>query len=284
MTSAARQDIDQERVLLQKEMSIMQKDIEDMASRKVEKRDMLETKEKLINLLEPKVDLQEVQTAITGLQKDLAGRLAEIKDDVKREIRISEDQVFSELEKKPSMLEMEKQLSLKADERNLLMGMEEKANKTDVEVLRLKVEKEERDIGNKVEYHELENHIGHTKGAIEDMNKELLLKSNIKDVITLMDMKANIDDVNKALQEVHKDLDVKSPQEELTNALNDQALINEALCAENCVGRWIWKSGEVKHGHSIPWEIQSVNTCPDNFVWEKDESRILTVAPGLYEV
>jgi len=32
----------------------------------------------------------------------------------------------------------------------------------------------------------------------------------------------------------------------------------------------------------IPWEIQSINTLPDNFLWEKDKSSILVVAPGLY--
>lgn len=34
----------------------------------------------------------------------------------------------------------------------------------------------------------------------------------------------------------------------------------------------------------MPWEVQSVNTCPDNFLWEKEKTSILTVAPGLYEV
>ena len=111
-----------------------------------------------------------------------------------------------------------------------------------------------------------------------------MMKANIKDVSTIIDKKASIDDVNKALIEVHKELDLKSSQQEVTASLNDQALINEALCAENCVARWIWKSGDVKSGYAVPWEVQSVNTCPDNFLWEKEKTSILTVAPGLYEV
>ena len=43
--------------------------------------------------------------------------------------------------------------------------------------------------------------------------------------------------------EIHKELDIKSNHEELTNIINDQALINESLCTENIVGRWAWKSG-----------------------------------------
>ena len=34
----------------------------------------------------------------------------------------------------------------------------------------------------------------------------------------------------------------------------------------------------------MPWEIQSLNTCPENFVWEKDSPSIIAVTPGLYEV
>ena len=97
--------------------------------------------------------------------------------------------------------------------------------------------------------------------------------------------------------EIHKELDIKSNHEELTNIVNDQALINESLCTENILGRWAWKSGtqlsfqsflylkgELKAGGTVPWEIQLSNTLPDNFLWEKDKTSILTVAPGLYEV
>ena len=71
----------------------------------------------------------------------------------------------------------------------------------------------------------------------------------------------------------------------MTKALNDQALVNEALCAQNCVGRWIWKSGEVKAPQRlVPWEVQALNTCPDNFLWDKGKTSVVAVAPGLYEV
>jgi hypothetical protein len=32
---------------------------------------------------------------------------------------------------------------------------------------------------------------------------------------------------------------------ELNEALVEQNSINEALCAENCSARWLWKSGEL---------------------------------------
>jgi hypothetical protein len=31
----------------------------------------------------------------------------------------------------------------------------------------------------------------------------------------------------------------------LKEFMDDQALVTEALCAENCVARWVWKTGEL---------------------------------------
>ena len=50
------------------------------------------------------------------------------------------------------------------------------------------------------------------------------------------------------------------------------------------MARWTWKSGQLKAGSTVPWEIQVLNTLPDNFLWEKDKPSILTVAAGLYQV
>lgn len=66
--------------------------------------------------------------------------------------------------------------------------------------------------------------------------------------------------------------------------MSNQSLINDALCSENCVARWVWKSGIVKNGYAVPWEAQIVNTAPDNYLWEKDKTSIVIVAAGLYEL
>ena len=101
---------------------------------------------------------------------------------------------------------------------------------------------------------------------------------------TCLFFKLDIDDVNHALTDIHKELDVKADSESLEKLNKDQSSINESLCTENIVARWAWKSGELKSGSMVPWEIQLSNTLPDNFLWEKDKTNVLTVAPGLYEV
>ena len=95
---------------------------------------------------------------------------------------------------------------------------------------------------------------------------------------------SDIEDVNKALNEVSEELISRVNLNQFRDALAEQSTINEALCAENCVARWLWKSGELVSGYAVPWEVQSVNTCPENFLWQEDKTMILTVAPGLYEI
>ena len=64
------------------------------------------------------------------------------------------------------------------------------------------------------------------------------------------------EEVNKALDEIHEEMDKQVVSKtELNDALTEQNAINEALCAENCSARWLWKSGELQNGFAIPWEI-----------------------------
>lgn len=66
--------------------------------------------------------------------------------------------------------------------------------------------------------------------------------------------------------------------------MKDQATINETLCSENILGRWLWQSGMIKPGGFIPWQTQTANTVPDHFFWEKDKTSILIVTAGIYEI
>ena len=51
----------------------------------------------------------------------------------------------------------------------------------------------------------------------------------------------------------------------------EQSSLNEILCAENCVARWLWKNGVVESyqglNNILKWDLESVNTCPENFQW-----------------
>ncbi len=42
---------------------------------------------------------------------------------------------------------------------------------------------------------------------------------------------------------MHEDVGDKITQEVFDVAMTELSGVNEALCAENCVARWLWKSG-----------------------------------------
>jgi hypothetical protein len=58
----------------------------------------------------------------------------------------------------------------------------------------------------------------------------------------------------------------------------------ERLLVEHILGRWQWKTGDLRAGGVVPWEIELSNFMPDNFIWEKDKTSILTITAGYYEV
>jgi DNA-binding IscR family transcriptional regulator len=262
----------------------LRKHMDDIMIKKLDKKEYSEWKAKVLAQIDGKVDLSEVQTALNACQSDIGRSFQEYKDEFKSLFRNQENEMFNLLSKKANLSEINAALTTKADTSlfNSIVG--QKIGAPEFEELKRKIEYVLTTNEEKCNQRDFEHQVGSVKRNLEDVQKEILLKANIKDVCTLLDTKANIDDVNKALVEIHKELDGKSNGEDMTTMVNDQALINESLCTENIVGRWAWKSGELKTGSSVPWEIQLANTLPDNFLWEKEKTSILTVAPGLYEI
>ena len=115
--------------------------------------------------------------------------------------------------------------------------------------------------------------------TLSSLSKELLVKANLTDVTALLEKKVNAEElglelgalkqgVNRLIQEVSKH------SAELTTRFEEQQALNEVLCAENCVARWLWKHGQtlqeqVSEGALqnglIRWDLESVNTCPENY-------------------
>ena len=123
-----------------------------------------------------------------------------------------------------------------------------------------------------------------TKQDFWSLQDEMKAKAGMKDVCSLLDVKANVEDVNLALADVSKEMDGLLTREAFEQSVRKQSAINASLLAESSVGRWIWKDGKTKKGNGVPWNHQSINTDPDNFIWEKDKVSVMAVIPGLYEV
>ena len=125
-----------------------------------------------------------------------------------------------------------------------------------------------------------------TNTNLQNLNNELNSKSegNIKKINSLLNNKVNIDEYNMALNKIKKELNIKIDNTEFNNAMNNQSIINDIICNENQIGRWLWKMGKMKGGFTIPWDTQKINTAPDNYIWEKDKSVINVINGGIYQI
>ena len=121
---------------------------------------------------------------------------------------------------------------------------------------------------------------------LQNLNNELNSKSegNITKLNSLLNNKVNIDEYNMALNKIKKELNIKIDNTEFNNAMNNQSIINDIICNENQIGRWLWKTGKMKGGFTIPWDTQKINTAPDNYIWEKDKSVINVINGGIYQI
>ena len=119
---------------------------------------------------------------------------------------------------------------------------------------------------------------------MDNMHNEILTKADLNDVNNWLKNKVNKEDMEHSLNNLNNDINLKVSKIDFNNAMNNQAIINDIICNENQVGRWLWKSGKIKGGYAVPWDTQSVNTAPDNYIWEKEKTIITVVNGGIYQV
>ena len=136
----------------------------------------------------------------------------------------------------------------------------------------------------KLDINKFNNIISTFNSNFENIHKDMNSKADVKNVLDLAKNKLDVDNFNKVIKNIQKDMNTKVNSNDFSNAMDNQAIINDTLCNENNLGRWLWKSGKVKNNLSVPWEIQVINTSPDNFKWEKDKSVININEGGLYEI
>lgn len=95
--------------------------------------------------------------------------------------------------------ELERLLDAKADTEAIRQINGQKATVQDLDSTRKMVERLSFELENKPGFKDLESHVTHTKGLLEDLTKELMLKASIKDLCSLLDQKVNVGDMNQTL-------------------------------------------------------------------------------------
>lgn len=112
---------------------------------------------------------------------------------------------------------------------------------------------------------------------------ELREKTWTSEIVKLIDSKASIEETNQALVSLHSELDEKISSKDFEIYQKENGIILNTLCAEICVGRWLWTTGGCKD-KLIVWDDENTNTNPILFLWEVKKNFILVEEPGIYEI
>ena len=217
-----------------------------------------------------------------NISLQIKSEMKDFQNYIKDYLKNFDEDLINNINQKMNIEEANEILSQKVDINTLQKMLNSKASALDMDNIKLNIDKINQEIQNNINYDKFDSCIEKISDNIQEIKNDLLLKSNIDEVMSYLKNKANIDDVNKALIDIHNDLDNKSSLADFKHAMNNQNNINTYLAKENSVGKWIWQSGNVSKGYAVPWEIQVINTMPENFIWEKDDICILVKEKGIY--
>ena len=260
------------------------------------------------NILEFNSSLQEINEEMNKLNMNLTEKISQKLDEKKFDSYLNN--IKKELNSKISIFDSQKNIQdiinffeqkmnilITEIKQELITNFENLLNeKADITLLNDKISSIDfnvlKDYINTVDY-ELKQKIDTTFNEymnitnlnIEKLNNIFISKSkNDKNELNIiLKDKVNMEELNTIINQIKKEINIKVNNIEFQNAMNNQAMINDIICNENQVGRWLWKKNK-KKGLAIPWDTQSVNTAPDNYLWERDKTIINIINGGLYQI
>ena len=239
--------------------------------------------------LSKKLEEQKFDSYFTNIKKEINSKVSlfnlkkdngELINTFEQKLSILSNNLKKELENKMNISDIEKILNNKAD----ISLLNDKISVMDFNNLKEYLKNIDYELKQKLDIQNFNNYLNNFNSSLDNMNNEMLSKADINEVNNLLRNKVNIEDINLSINNIKNDLNLKVNNMDFNNAMNNQALINDIICNENQVGRWLWKTGKVKGGYTVPWDTQSVNTSPDNYIWEKDKTIITVTKGGIYQV
>lgn len=237
--------------------------------------------ENIVNALNNKIDIDAVNEEITKFENETESKINALNE--------SQDNIISQVNSKIKEMyeDLSKELANKitiADAKLLLTNGTNNNNLNNSLCNYQSNDDIKNELKKKLDINIFNKVVNQFNINFENIKKDINSTNESKELNKSINTKVTIEHFNKLISEINKKLNEKVNTSDFTSALDNQSLINDTLCNENIIGRWLWKSGTNKNNYLIPWEIQSVNTSPDNFILEKDKTFILVNEEGLYEL
>lgn len=191
VSSNLKKEVEKDLLRLIEDFDVLRKSLEDNSLKKLDKKEFNDYKTKIVLQLDEKVDLLEVQNALNASQSDISARFIEYKDEIKTLIRNHENEIFNLLNKKANLNDVNVALNSKADNSIIQNILNSKIGAGDFENIAKTIDKILKEIDEKVGVRDFTQRFSETIGGIEELQRDIMLKANIKDVCTLLDTKSS---------------------------------------------------------------------------------------------
>ena len=253
---------------------------------------------KIQQKLNEKLDIVKFEEFLNGLKEDLDAKLDIItlkktNEEIIQEINDKIRQLYSDINKDLALKVNKNEFDAILSENNFrsINNNNTNNNINDISQEKLSITEFEDFVNNinqqlktKLDINKFNNIISTFNSNFENIHKDMNTKADLKNILNLLKNKLDSESFNDIINTLKKEIQTKTPLIDFSSAMDNQAIINDTLCNENNIGRWLWKSGKIKNNLSIPWEVQIINTSNDNFLWEKDKTFINIKEGGLYEI
>ena len=254
---------------------------------------------KIQQKLNEKLDIVKFEEFLNGLKEDLDAKLDIItlkktNEEIIQEINDKIRQLYSDINKDLALKVNKNEFDAILSENNFRSinnNNNTNNNINDISQEKLSITDFEDFVNNinqqlktKLDINKFNNIISTFNSNFENIHKDMNTKADLKNILNLLNNKLDNESFNDIINTLKKEIQTKTPLIDFSSAMDNQAIINDTLCNENNIGRWLWKSGKIKNNLSIPWEVQIINTSNDNFLWEKDKTFINIKEGGLYEI
>ena len=245
-----------------------------------------------------KLDIVKFEEFLNGLKEDLDAKLDIItlkktNEEIIQEINDKIRQLYSDINKDLALKVNKNEFDAILSENNFrsINNNNTNNNINDISQEKLSITDFEDFVNNinqqlktKLDINKFNNIISTFNSNFENIHKDMNTKADLNNILNLLRNKLDTESFNDIINTLKKEIQTKTPLIDFSSAMDNQAIINDTLCNENNIGRWLWKSGKIKNNLSIPWEVQIINTSNDNFLWEKDKTFINIKEGGLYEI
>ena len=254
--------------------------------------------EEIVNNLVSTVNREKLEnnTNINNLNKSMKS--------LYNEYNMLKNSVINELSIKPNLSDITELLQNKVDYKNLNSTLSEIGKlKEKIEEKTIKVDSNSNNDYNNNNYNNINNFtynrrtltdynnitpslnkdIDNLKYEISQIKESLIMKVDFKELNSYLKGKVNIDDINKALTIINEDINSKVDNDYFQKTLKNQSDINKIICTDYIMGKWISSNNEIVNGN-IKWNIQSINSSPENFSWENNSYYITIRNKGIYQI